>query len=442
MKGLFRDKKVLKTCHIYQMLRAQSKKRHASFHTPGHKRKSWDITELSYSDNLSAPRGCIAEAEKDIARILGAKQSFILTDGSTSGVLAMLYAAKTLGARTVAVCENPHKSVFNGCAVLGLQPLVYGVKKKKNIPLQPTMSALKCEYPEVLLADALFFTSPDYYGNTADWEEIRKFCDETGKWLLVDGAHGGHLHFDGKLYAGGYADFWVDGVHKSLPAFTQGAVVSAKDERCADALQRAVDAFRTTSPSYPIMASVEYAVKYPRNEWLERQANGWIQTHERIYAANDWTKICAVFGDRAFEAEKSLESEGIYAEFCDGNIVMFYLSPYMSKKQFSLLTKTLRRYFIKYPLPLCEEQEKRAEKEAQRNPAPVVFGNAEKIWLDIDQAIGHICAENCGLFPPCTPLIKAGERIEKEKIELMKKSINVYGVLNGKIKVLKEKEKE
>ena len=80
------------------MLFKSGKEKHLSFHTPGHKAGKWDITELAYSDNLSSPSGCIAEAERDVAQILGAKKSFILTDGSTAGVLAMLYAAKTLGA--------------------------------------------------------------------------------------------------------------------------------------------------------------------------------------------------------------------------------------------------------------------------------------------------------------------------------------------------------
>ena len=94
MKEFLTDKRVLETCHIYKMLSAAAKRKHVSFHTPGHKRGAWDITELSFSDNLSCPRGSIAEAQRDIARILGAKQSFILTDGSTSGVMSMAYAAK------------------------------------------------------------------------------------------------------------------------------------------------------------------------------------------------------------------------------------------------------------------------------------------------------------------------------------------------------------
>ena len=47
-------------------------------------------------------------------------------------------------------------------------------------------------------------------------------------------------------------------------------------------------------------------------------------------------------------------------------------------------------------------------------------------------------SENCGLFPPCTPLILAGEKVEKEKIELLKKADNAFGVYAKKILVIKE----
>ena len=74
-------------------------KKHLSFHTPGHKKGKWDITELVFSDNLSSPKGCILQAEKDIATLLGAQRSLLITDGSTAGVHAMLYAAKSVGAK-------------------------------------------------------------------------------------------------------------------------------------------------------------------------------------------------------------------------------------------------------------------------------------------------------------------------------------------------------
>ncbi len=106
--------KGLENCRIAQMLRKQ--KKHLSFHTPGHKRAGADITELSYSDNLASPRGVIAQAEREIARILGAEKSYILTDGSTCGVHAMLYALKAAGASSVAYSAASHASVKTAAA--------------------------------------------------------------------------------------------------------------------------------------------------------------------------------------------------------------------------------------------------------------------------------------------------------------------------------------
>ena len=436
------------------MLRAHSCGRHLSFHTPGHKIGRWDITELSYSDNLSSPSGCIALAERDIAQILGAERSFILTDGSTSGVFSMLYAAKTLGVHNVAVCAASHKSVFNGCALLGLNPMTYPQKKRNGIPVAYRGEELLSAYKELFLkADCIFLTSPDYYGNIEDFSAFRAYCDKTGKLLLVDGAHGGHLRFDRAVYAGAYADLWVDGVHKNLPALTQGAVVSARTKDLSEKLREGVNIFRTTSPSYPIMASVEYAVKYPRNVALEQDVKSLVLENERLQSGGDWTKLCAVFGEKAFEVEKALESEGIYPEFCDGNVVMFYLSPATSKKQFRILQIRLKKLFEEYPLVktgdhVCVELQKNdeqegyvrdEEKDAQRNPASVIL---ETEWVELAQTEGRICAADCGLFPPCTPLIKAGERVEKDKIALLRKANNVYGLDNGKMLVKKQEKEE
>lgn len=435
MRRFLKNRKVLKTCKIYEMLSLHAKKKHLSFHTPGHKVGAWDITELSFSDNLSAPSGCILEAEQDVAKLLGAKRSFILTDGSTSGVLAMLYAVKTLGAKTVAFPADSHKSVYLGCKALGLQALTFSSKTERNIPLPPTMVELKTNFSACLeKADAIVITSPNYYGKVADLSAIRNYCDETGKWLLVDGAHGGHLHFDKTLYAGAFADMWVDGVHKCLPAFTQGAVVSAKEEKTATALKAGVDIFRTTSPSYPIMASVEYAVKYPENRALFKRVVAWAQKTARVVENDDAYKLVVRFGKKAFEAEKALERMGIYPEFCDGNVIMFYLSPATTKRDFSKLKKALTRIFEQYPYE---------ENNVERVPAPVVLPkNTETEWVDERDAEGRICALECGLFPPCTPLFFVGERIEREKLDGFLKANHRFGTVDNKILVFKKEEKE
>lgn len=428
---IFPDEKTRNACHILRMLEEQAGAPHLSFHTPGHKVSGWDITELSYSDNLSCPKGCIARAEREIAAILGAAKSFILTDGSTSGVLSMLYAAKTLGVKKIAVCQDAHKSVYNGCKALGLIPLAYPSFSKEKIPYAPTFCMLLERYEELLEeADALFFTSPDYYGNCADLAGARRYCNEKKKLLIVDGAHGGHLKGE-KVHPRFYADMWVDGVHKSLPALTQGAVLSAA-QGFQDALAEAADIFRTTSPSYPIMASVEYAIKYPENKDLQTLVEKYRNATERAYKNDDWTKLCIRFGEYAFEAEKRLQEKGIFPEFCDGNALLFYLSPATKTQDFKRLKDCLETLYKAFPRWRVDH----AEKSVQPAPAPLDFQNIKTEWVALSDAENRICARFCGLFPPCTPLVFAGEKITAEKLELLQKADNTFGLKDGKICVL------
>lgn len=416
------DKRTLKKCHIFGMLKAHAKGKHLSFHTPGHKAKGWDITELSYSDNLACPQGAILRAERDAAEILGADRSFFLTDGSTAGVLSMLHAAKRLGARSVAFPENAHKSVYNGCKLLGLRPVLLSVPRWRFVTLQPPRGELTAKIGG---ADALLLVSPDYYGNLADLAFARRLCGESGKLLLVDGAHGGHLHFEEKIYAGTYADLWVDGVHKSLPAFTQGAVVSAKTEPLGERLAAAADVFRTTSPSYPILASVEYAVKYPRNLRLEREAERF-KRRFRAYANADWTKIVLSYGKNAPQVAGMLEKEGIYPEFCDGENILFYLSPAQPLRQVKSLEKAL--------LPF------EGLRASGQNEAPMpAYRAGERTgkteWVPLKDALGRTCARDAGLFPPCLPVVRAGQRIEEAHIQKLSGAKGVYGMENGRIAV-------
>ncbi len=413
------------------MLRAHARKPHFSFHTPGHKIGRWDLTELSFSDNLASPTGCIALAEKEIAAILGAKKSFLLTDGSTSGVLSILHAARALGVKKIAAPVLSHQSFFNGCELLGLTPVLFANKRLGDIPLPITEADF---FPSLQEADALFLTSPDYYGTIPDLAPIQELCEKENKLLLIDGAHGGHLHFERKLYAGEYADLWVDGVHKSLPAFTQGAVVSARTDEGIEALANAVKIFRTTSPSYPIMASVEYAVKYPRNKRLEEEAKTLSLSLKNAYFGGDWTKLCVRFLN-AEQIKADLERRGIYPEFIEGNLLCFYLSPATKERDFKKL-KTILKQLERYGLDLSKNS-------GEQSPAPLVLSeDVETEEIELVRAEGRICAKPCGLFPPCLPLICKGETITKEKIEKLLNAPSTFGLKENTITVVKENAKK
>ena len=426
MRGFFKHSPTAKRCHILGMLKKQASRPHFSYHTPGHKRRGFDITELSYSDNLSCPEGVIALAQKETAEILGAEKSFFLTDGSTAGVLSMLWVLKERGCKKIAAPVLSHKSFFNGCALLGLIPVLF----ETSVDHLPCALSKESVLLSIQEADALFLTSPDYYGNVADLRGISSLCKSLNKPFIVDGAHGGHLHFNKDMYAGNYADMWVDGVHKSLPALTQGAVVSAKNGY-GDTLQCAVDIFRTTSPSYPILASVEYAVKYPQNHTLEAFVAHLKATDSRFYNSEDYTKLC-VYSSDGFLLQAAAEASGLYPEFSDQNVVCFYLSPTQKIKD------------VKRILHFLQTMEKQGlvlqKKDVQRIPAPAKLfdlTDVETEQIPLLQAEGRICAKTCGLFPPCTPLLRAGEMISQEKLTALKNAPNHFGVDNDKITVVK-----
>lgn len=418
------DRRYTANCRIYNMLAAAP--RHLSFHTPGHKEGKWDITELSFSDNLADPTGVLKEAQADVAQILGAARSFLLTDGSTCGVLSMLYAAKP---EKLVFSAAAHKSVYNACRLLGIEQVVLDVVYRGGIPQQPSLGAIASALQNAGTgagkgAVAVLLTSPDYYGNVAGFAAVRRICDEYGAMLLCDGAHGGHLHGT-PLHAGAWCDLWVDGVHKSLPAFTQGAVVSAKTEPLGERLAAAADVFRTTSPSYPILASVEYAVKYPRNLRLEREAERF-KRRFRAYANADWTKIVLSYGKNAPQVAGMLEKEGIYPEFCDGENILFYLSPAQPLRQVKSLERALQSF---------EGLRASGQNEASM-PAYRAGERTEKTeWVPLKDALGRTCARDAGLFPPCLPVVRAGQRIEETHIQKLLGAKGVYGMENGRIAV-------
>jgi arginine/lysine/ornithine decarboxylase len=76
--------------------------------------------------------------------------------------------------------------------------------------------------------------------------------------------------------------------------------------------------------------------------------------------------------------------------------------------------------------------------ENKTKNATTVFEWNETEWVRINEAENRICAALFGLFPPCTPLIRIGEKITQKEIALLLQADNVFGVIDGKILVKKE----
>lgn len=445
---------------IYGALKKYKKLRPVRFHMPGHKADSkrfrlfrdaaLDITELPFADCLENPDGIIAAAESDVAEIFGAKKSFFLTDGSSCGVFAMLYAARRRGGKVV-IARGAHKSVYNACAVLGIEPYAIKGNELDGVPLPPTAAEIEDALKKERDVCAVLVTSPDYYGNISDLAAIRRICDRYGKLFLVDGAHGAYLRFDPDehRYAGEYADAWVDGAHKTLPTLTQGAIVHAnRDDVVAD-LREGAGIFRTTSPSYPIMASIEYGAKY-----LAEHGGALIDALKRefslmkmrlkkrgvlFYEGGETLQFAVDFGGMGISpylAEEQLEKRKIYAEMNDGRYILFYFSPLTRPRHLLRLERAIRRL-----------AKMRSLKDTYAPKPATTYGVKKFSYLTaltfrkesvpVEECAGRIAARNAGVTPPCIPVVLAGEQITPQAAEALKKSKHVFGIADGKIEVIK-----
>ena len=441
--------------HIYSQLKKKARL-DGRFHVPGHKARGdfkskftiapLDITELSYSDNLFCPDGIIAEAQKDIAEILGAQKSYILTDGSTSGVMSMIYAVKDRGAKII-VPRNCHQSVWNACRIFGLEPVIVQGETEDGLMLPPSPEDIKELIEKDITIGAMIVTSPDYYGKVAPLKEYAHILKSNGRLLIVDGAHGSHLAFEKNRrgYAGVYADLWVDGVHKSLPVLTQGAVVSAGNKELIPALEEGLNIFRTTSPSYPIMASVEYGIKFVKNnenvlaDAVEAVNNFRKECVLPVVPADDWTKIVVDFSAKGISADKAsecLEKKGIYAELSDGRYIIFYVSVMTAASDLNSLNNAISEIALNRKLTNSYV----ARPAVPKRDRTLSFQYAikeERELIHLEKAAGRMCAVNAGITPPCIPVVVAGEIITKEVIEVLSAAKTTFGIADGKVWVVK-----
>ena len=250
------------------------------FTTPSHGQKSpylpnlegyynWDYSEIEGLDNLADPSGAILMAQGRASDCFGAKNTFFLTGGATLGILAAMKSVIQEGDR-VLVARNCHKSVYNGLVVTcarvdWLMPEtndyfgIYGEINPEEVENNLKLNQYK----------ALIITSPTYEGVNSDIEAISKICRQYGVYLIVDEAHGALYNFSDKLPKTALeqgADFVINSLHKNAGAPNQCALLHVSNRIRDDfewrQVQRAINLFNTSSPSYPLLACIEAAITY------------------------------------------------------------------------------------------------------------------------------------------------------------------------------------
>ncbi len=231
----------------------------------------WDYSEIEGFDNLLDPKGPILMAEGKASDIFDTEKTFFLTQGSTTGILAVMKTVLNFKDR-VLVARNCHKSVYSGLVLTGAEVEWFmpdtssDMCKKWGIMGKINPEELKDTF-KLNQYKAFIMTSPTYEGIVSDIEEISKICKEFGVLLIVDEAHGSLYNFSDSLPKTAIqqgADFSVNSLHKNAGALNQCALLHVSKDCPFDwrEVQNSINLFHTSSPSYPLLADIEACINF------------------------------------------------------------------------------------------------------------------------------------------------------------------------------------
>ena len=431
-----------------------------SFHVPGHKygelfstsgKKYFqellklDATELTGLDDLHSPEGVILEAEKLLAHFTGAKKSYFLINGSTVGNLAMIMATVEEH-DTVLVQRNCHKSILNGLSLVKADPVFLGPEMDEEwgiaggVSANTVKQAIK-KYPNT---KALILTYPNYYGMVNDLEEIIQIAHNKQIPVLIDEAHG--AHFQGENFPRSAvhlkADVVVQSAHKTLPAMTMGAYLHFNSNIISErSISKYLQILQSSSPSYPIMASLDIARNYLATYSAEdamyllrkikefrdglQKING-IKVLSYNKGIGDPLKITIQSTSMlsGYELQTLLEKEGIFPELADPYNVLLVFP--LLKENIDFPTKEMVNRFkaaLKSTGATNTVKEKLTFKKPKISKVALhskEFAKYSKKAVPFNEAIGKISAQLIIPYPPGIPLLFPGEIITYEDIENIK----------------------
>lgn len=462
------------------------------FHVPGHKRGvgmdpkfrdfvgtnvlSIDVTVFQLVDSLHHPTGPIKEAMKLAADAYGSDMAFISIHG-TSGALQAMVMSVVGDGDVILVPRNIHKSITSGIILSGAVPVFMQPEIDKNIGIAhgvtpETVEKSLREHPE---AKAVLIINPTYYGVATDIKKIADIVHSHNIPLIVDEAHGPHLGFNDRLPVSALAagaDMCAQSTHKIIGSMTQSSFLHVKGDRIdINRVQQIMNLLQTTSPSYPLMASLDVArmqIATKGRELLDyaidllTYARQEINKIPGLYSfgneiigqpgvhAIDPTKLvitCKGLGLTGYELDHMLADDyHIQLEMSDLYNALAVGSFGDTKESIDAVLKALREISSKYygSRPVkgdCLDIPSIPERAL--NPRQAF--NASKKSIPLKESAGNVSSEFLMAYPPGIPILCPGEIITKEIINYVQalKDCNLYvqGTEDPSVETIKVVEK-
>lgn len=428
---------------LYEALAQHTKAEKTSLHMPGHKGRAdclaplagmlgLDVTELPSTGSLFDAEGPTLLAEQAATRAFGSKGTFFSAGGCTLCIQAMLRLVAPSGGKIV-MGRVIHRSAVNAMALLGLTPIWVWPRQEAGSGLAGRIDARDVadalnRHPD---AKAVYLTSPDYYGVLSD---LRAICAEAETYhipVIVDNAHGAHLFFlDPALHPLGQgAAMCADSAHKTLPVLTGGAFLQVGDTRYLPHVREAMSLFGSTSPSFPVLLSLDLC-----RAWLEcAGTTAYAETAAQAESLNRFARErgflppegpcdplhlvwnTAHGGISGRGAAAHLRKLGIEAEYADDFFLILLLSPFNTQEDYARLRRALAT---------MQQGEPFAPSDLLPAPPPVAMAPREALLADserlpVRQAAGRVAAQTACPCPPAIPAVMPGERITAECASLL-----------------------
>lgn len=423
------------------------------FTIPGHKQRhdlvgdvvAGDVPLYAGLDTMKLSHGVLVDAEARAARLWGADACRFSVGGSTHAnqALALALAANENG--SVVVSRTLHRSMLLGLVLAGLTPVWVRpeVDAATGLPLgvAPATVAealrLNPEAVAVLLGD------PSYVGTVGDIGALAEAAHTHDVPLVVDAAWSAHFGFHPDLPRHPIdlgADAMVISVHKSLPAWSQAAMVLTRGDRVDPArLDAGVEATHTTSPAGAILASIDAA-----RALLERDGESLLGealcavrvARERLVAVDglvvldgpgvDPLKLTLVLpgtGADGIAVENDLLALGLPVEAAERDTIVAQVSLADTADSLTRLVDAFVASVERHrgtPRPVVTGAAYQVTPVTVIPPRAAFFAPSDAVALH--DAVGRVSVELVAPYPPGIPVLAPGEEITGEVLETLDKA--------------------
>ena len=242
------------------------KNRKTLFTTPSHDGKlciyhkfyQWYRSDISEVDAYN-PEEALELAEKKATKSYGTQSTHFLTNGSSCGIIASTLATCKRGDKLL-IWNKSHPCHRNAGMLAGAEIIEYELPYNKEWGIYERLENID-ELLDKYSPKAIIVTSPSYEGIVSDIPKISEACKKRGIYLIIDEAHGALYPFSEELPQSAikYADFTVQSLHKTAGGINPTALLHCN---CDLDIKKALKMISTTSPSYPMLATIEANINF------------------------------------------------------------------------------------------------------------------------------------------------------------------------------------